>query len=213
MRMHPKKHLTERLQRCEGLYITQTEGLCGQWNSRIFQNQNPIHIEIGCGKGKFITETAKQHPEINYIAFEKYKNVLIAALEKTQAECITNIRFLSDDAADLLSLIAPGECERIYLNFSDPWPKSRHAKRRLTHPNFLTLYQSVLPRGGAVYFKTDNRGLFEYSLNSFSDFGLRLHNISLDLHNSGFEGNVETEYELQFSQQGFPIYRCEVFFD
>lgn len=213
MRMHPKKHLAERLQRREGLYITQTEGLCGHWNNRIFQNQNPIHIEIGCGKGKFITETAKQHPEINYIAFEKYKNVLVTALEKAHAEHITNIRFLSDDAADLLSLIAPAECERIYLNFSDPWPKSRHAKRRLTHPNFLTLYQSVLPHGGALYFKTDNRNLFEYSLNSFSDFGLRLHNISLDLHNSGFEGNIETEYELQFSQQGFPIYRCEVFFD
>lgn len=210
MRMHPKKHLTERLERCGALYITQTEELRGNWNDTIFQNANPICIEIGCGKGNFITQLAQRHPDINYIAFEKYKNVLVTAMEKAKALALSNVRFLSDDAADLEKLLAPGECERIYLNFSDPWPKSRHAKRRLTHPNFLSLYKAVLPANGQIHFKTDNKKLFEYSLNTFSDFGMQLHNITFDLHNSDFEGNIETEYETQFSQQGFPIYRCEV---
>ena len=213
MRMHPKKHLPERLERCGALYITQTEGLRGNWGSAVFQNANPICVEIGCGKGNFITGLAQRHPDINYIAFEKYKNVLVTAMEKAQALHLTNVRFLSDDAADLEKLLAAGECERIYLNFSDPWPKNRHAKRRLTHPSFLALYKAVLPSGGQIHFKTDNQKLFEYSLNTFSDFGLRLHNITFDLHGSDFEGNIETEYEAQFSQQGFPIYRCEVLFD
>ena len=213
MRMHPKKHLAERLERCGDIYITQTEGLRGHWRSNIFQNEQPIHVEIGCGKGNFITQLAQRHPEINYIAFEKYKNVLVTAMEKARALGLTNVRFLSDDAMDLEKLLAPGECEQIYLNFSDPWPKNRHAKRRLTHPNFLALYKAVLPSGGQIHFKTDNQKLFEYSLNSFCDLGLRLRNITFDLHHSGFEGNIETEYETQFSQQGFPIYRCEVLFD
>ncbi len=212
MRMHTKKNLSQRLERCGDIYITDTTGLCGNWNRVIFENNHPIHVEIGCGKGNFITTLAQRTPHINYLALERYKNVLITALEKTKNLALKNIRFLSNDAAELADLLAPGECSRIYLNFSDPWPKSRHAKRRLTHPNFLTLYQQVLPKGGEIHFKTDNSALFEYSLNSFCDFGLRLHNITFDLHHSGLEGNIETEYETQFSNKGFPIYRCEVLF-
>ncbi len=212
MRMHTKKHLPQRLERCSDIYITDIAGLRGNWDNIIFQNNAPLHVEIGCGKGNFITQLAQRNPHINYIALERYKNVLITAMEKAKQLGLHNVRFLSNDAAELADLLAPGECSRIYLNFSDPWPKSRHAKRRLTHPNFLTLYQHVLPKGGEIHFKTDNSALFEYSLNSFSDFGLRLHNITLDLHHSGFEGNIETEYETQFSNKGCPIYRCEVLF-
>ena len=135
------------------------------------------------------------------------------ALEKVKAAGLTNVRFVPGDAFTLLQLDADGICDVIYINFCDPWKKSGYAKRRLTHARFLELYGHILKKGGAVHFKTDNQKLFEFSLNSFADFGLRLKNITFDLHASGFEGNVMTEYETQFSSLGQPIYRCEAVFN
>ena len=135
------------------------------------------------------------------------------AMEKVKDSGMQNIRFISGDAATLLEIFGPGECDRIYINFCDPWHKNRHAKRRLTHHNFLSIYRTILKPGGMVCFKTDNRNLFEFSLNEFADYGLQLQNISLDLHSSACEDNIMTEYEETFSQKGFPIYRCEVIFN
>lgn len=211
MRMRKKKHREDRLSACADLF---TESLETYENSLkpLFENDNPIHAEIGCGKGKFITETAANHPEINYLAVEKNLDVLVLAAEKIKAANIKNVRFAAGDANALAQTKIENEVERIYINFCDPWKKNRQAKRRLTHENFLKIYERLLVPGGEVHFKTDNTKLFEFSLNSFSAYGLMMKNITLDLHNSDFEGNVMTEYETLFSGKGQPIYRCEVVF-
>jgi tRNA (guanine-N7-)-methyltransferase len=179
----------------------------------IFGNDNPIHIEIGCGKGRFITETAKKNPDINYIAIERNGDVTVLACEKINNEGINNVKFLFGNCQQLEMVEDLHSVERIYVNFCDPWKKSKQAKRRLTHANFLKLYEKLLKDGGELHFKTDNTKLFEFSLNSFADYGLKMKNITLDLHNSKFEGNIMTEYEQLFSEKGQPIYRCEVVFN
>ena len=183
----------------------------GKWHE-LFGNNHPIHIEIGTGKGKFITEMAKAHPDINYIGIEAYTSVIVSALDLAIEAEIPNIKLINDNAQKLLEFFASGEVDRIYLNFSDPWPKNRHEKRRLTYKSYLEMYDQILVDGGEIHFKTDNQGLFEYSLISFSQYGLKLNAISLDLHNSDFEGNIMTEYEEKFSKKGNRIYRCEVQF-
>jgi tRNA (guanine-N7-)-methyltransferase len=208
MRMRNKKHCGERMERCGDLWVKAPEEKKGHWQDE-FSNQNPIHIEIGCGKGSFIVGMAKLHPTINFIAIERVTNVLVLAMEKAMQEQVENVRFIAGDATGLEAFFAPQEFERIYLNFSDPWPKKRYAKRRLTHQNFLTLYKRLLKPGDFICFKTDNQDLFEFSLNSFCDEDFKLSHITFDLHQSGFEGNVMTEYELRFSQMGQPIYRVE----
>ncbi len=182
----------------------------GKWKSEVFGNSNELHIEVGSGKGRFITEMAKMHPEVNYIAIELSESIAISALDLMLEADIPNVRLLTINAEILGDVFEGGEVDRVYLNFSDPWPKTRHEKRRLTFKKFLDLYKTVLPENGEIHFKTDNRGLFEYSLQSFSAYGLLLTYVSLDLHNSDFEGNVMTEYEEKFSSLGQPIYRCEV---
>ena len=152
---------------------------------------------------------ARRNPNINFIAIDVIADVILMGLEHTKDEEFENLRFIIADAANLSDYFAEGEIDRIYLNFSDPWKKKKQAKRRLTHKNFLDSYNKVLKKGGYIWFKTDNRALFEFSLNSFCDNNFKLSNISLDLHNSDFEGNVMTEYEEKFSQQGMPIYRLE----
>lgn len=211
MRMRRKKHREERMENCSELIINNILDFKDDIKG-VFENGNPLHIEIGCGKGKFITETAALHPEINFIAFEKCLDVLVLALEKVKAAGLANVKFVPGDASLLAEFNTAGKCDIIYINFCDPWKKSGYAKRRLTHRNFLSIYKKLLKPGGALYFKTDNRMLFEFSLNSFADFGLRLKNITLDLKNSGFEGNVMTEYETSFTELGQPIYRCEAYF-
>ena len=180
----------------------------GIWSS-VFQNNHPIHIEIGMGKGQFILTLAKQNPEINYIGIERYSSVLLRALEKYDSEefChLTNIRFICMDAGDIQDVFAPEEIGRIYLNFSDPWPKDRHAKRRLTSPDFMKVYDQVLCGDGTVEFKTDNQGLFAYSLEAIPEAGWRIDAFTEDLHHSPMaEGNVMTEYEMKFSAMGNPI--------
>lgn len=180
----------------------------GHWQD-VFGNANPIYIEIGMGKGRFLTTLAKEHPEINYIGIERYDSVLVRAIEKReQTEEFFNLYYLCTDAKDLTEIFAPGEVAGIYLNFSDPWPKDRHAKRRLTSVGFFARYDRVLAKDGSVMFKTDNRGLFDFSLEQAKEAGWTLSNVTFDLHHSEYaEGNVMTEYEEKFSSLGNPICR------
>lgn len=208
MRMRKKKNCAARIERCSDIRITEPEQYKGKWNE-VFGNENPIHIEIGCGKGSFITGMAKMYPDINFIAIEKVEDVIVMAMEKTMEQGITNVLFMDLDAERIEDFFEKGEISRIYLNFSDPWKKNKQAKRRLTHKNFLDKYKNVLNNGDYIWFKTDNRKLFEFSLNSFAQENFKLSNITLDLHNSGFEGNVITEYEQRFLDLGQPIYRLE----
>ncbi|MBE7014586.1 MAG: tRNA (guanosine(46)-N7)-methyltransferase TrmB [Ruminococcaceae bacterium] len=210
MRMRRKKHREERFENCSFLAIENFDNIKNFKD--IFGNDNPVHLEIGCGKGRFITGLSKLNPEVNYIAIEKSMDVIIMAMEKIKNEGIENVRFFAGDVDVLRDKDFKGEVERIYINFCDPWKKSNQAKRRLTHKNYLSLYEKLLKKGGEVFFKTDNRKLFEFSLNSFADYNLKMRNITLDLHNSSYEGNIMTEYEENFSSKGFPIYRCELIF-
>lgn len=211
MRMRRKKHREERIDACSELLIANIEDYKNDIKA-VFGDHKPLRLEIGCGKGKFILETAMQNPDINFIAVEKCSDVLVLALEKVKNAGLTNVRFVEGDVNQLSCLDTVSKFEVIYINFCDPWKKSGYAKRRLTHSNFLSMYEKWLEKGGAIHFKTDNRMLFEFSLNSFSDYGMRLKNITLDLHNSKFEGNVMTEYETNFTNLGQPIYRCEAIF-
>ena len=177
----------------------------GFWGRR-FGNHNPIHIEVGMGKGRFIMEMAALHPEINYIGIERYSSVLLRGLEKCSQLELPNIWFLCVDAKTLGEVFDQGEVSRIYLNFSDPWPKDRHAKRRLTSPEFMKVYDQILSREGTVEFKTDNQDLFSYSLESIPEAGWKILEQTRDLHHSPLgEGNVMTEYEMKFAAEGKPI--------
>jgi tRNA (guanine-N7-)-methyltransferase len=179
----------------------------GQWKS-LFGNDHPLHIEIGMGKGRFIMEMAANNPQINYIGIEKYSSVLLRALEKHKETELTNLYFIRFDAEYLNDIFAKDELDRIYLNFSDPWPKDRHAKRRLTSKEFLAKYDQCLKYEGEVIFKTDNRPLFDFSVEEAGIAGWQLCEVSYDLHHSEYaEGNVMTEYEERFSAMGNPIHR------
>ena len=176
----------------------------GHYDS-LFPKKQPIHIEIGIGKGKFITEMAELHQEINYIGIEKYDSVLIRALEKQEEKQLSNLRLMRLDAEKIADVF-DHEIERIYLNFSDPWPKKRHAKRRLTSPEFLKAYDMIFKNTKEIIMKTDNRKLFEYSIMSMTDYGYHIREISLDLYQDQKEEHVQTEYEIKFHNLGYPIY-------
>ena len=220
MRMRRKKHLEDRLAACGDMIIymdrydrhyriKDSEHMIDP--VKIFGNDKPIILEIGCGKGQFIRELAKREPQFNYLAVEKASNVVVDAAEQTIAEGIDNIRFLRGGAEYLDCYIPEGLAQRIYLNFSCPFPKKSYAKHRLTHRDFLNIYEKLLVKGGEIHQKTDNMQLFEFSIAEFSQSGWGLKNVSLDLHNSDFEGNIVTEYERRFSEQGMPIYRLEAY--
>ena len=177
----------------------------GCW-SQVFGNSHPIEIEVGMGKGRFIMELALSHPEINYIGIERYPTVLLKGLQKRSRLELANIFFLCIDAGSMADIFAPGEVARIYLNFSGPWPKDRHAKRRLTSPAFLSVYEKILAPRGQIEFKTDNQGLFDYSMESIPAAGWNIQEYTRDLHKSPMVlGNVMTEYEMKFSAMGKPI--------
>lgn len=182
------------------------QNLKGRWNEK-FNNNNPIYVEFGTGRGKFITTLAKQNPNINYIAFEIKEEVLLKAVEKAQEAELKNILFAWADVKNILDYFENGELSRVYVNFCDPWPKKRWAKRRLTHTNFLNMYKLLLNSDGEIHFKTDNEKLFEFSLNEIASNDWLLKDISLDLANSDFE-NVTTEYEDKFMSYGMKIFRC-----
>ncbi|HHU70593.1 MAG TPA: tRNA (guanosine(46)-N7)-methyltransferase TrmB [Clostridiales bacterium] len=190
--------------------ITEPEKLKGSWNT-LFANDNPIHLEIGTGKGKFLMELATRNPGINYIGIEKYSSVLLRALEKMDETEYSNVYFIRFDAEYLTNIFAENEIERIYLNFSDPWPKDRHAKRRLTSRQFLSRYNQCLQSDGEVIFKTDNRPLFDFSLEEIDATEWRAKCITYDLHNSEHvESNIMTEYEERFVAEGKPIHMVRI---
>ena len=187
--------------------VQEPERLKGQWRD-FFGNDRPLHIEIGMGKGQFLMALAAANPGINYLGIEKYSSVLIRALSKQEELALPNLRFLRLDAEGITDVFAPGEVARIYLNFSDPWPKDRHAHRRLTSDRFLARYVQFLAKDGCIAFKTDNRGLFDYSLETAKACGWQLDELTYDLHKSPYEeGNIHTEYEDRFSALGNPICR------
>ncbi|WP_330994385.1 tRNA (guanosine(46)-N7)-methyltransferase TrmB [Staphylococcus pseudintermedius] len=192
--------------------IVDLEAVHAHQVSEWFELQQPIHIEVGSGMGKFIMTLAQQNPHINYVAIERDKNVMIRVLDKVREHNLTNIKLLCNDAVILTDYFRQGEVDRIYLNFSDPWPKKRHAKRRLTYRSFLALYQQILREDGELHFKTDNRGLFAYSLESMSQFGMYFTKINLNLHQEDEGDNIPTEYEHKFAEKGSRIYRMEAKF-
>ena len=212
MRVRNRKGATELLEAHPQYVILNPADAKGRWQE-IFGNDHPIHVEVGSGKGAFVSGMAKANPEINYIGIDIQKSVLSYALDKVLATDVPNIKLLWVDGSDLTDYFEEGEIDRLYLNFSDPWPKKRHEKRRLTYQSFLATYQQILPENGEIHFKTDNRGLFEYSLVSFSQYGMKLKGVWLDLHTSDFEDNVLTEYEQKFANKGQVIYRVEAAFE
>ncbi len=215
MRMRKKKHGAERINACSDIIIQNTTINTDNVN-KIFgcDATRPLWLEIGCGKGGFVSALAARHPDVNIIALERIADVAMLAMEKCKAAELPNVRFIVGDVSKLWDIFENGTIDRIYLNFSDPWPKAGHAKRRLTHRRFLEQYRRILKPDGAIFFKTDNRGLFDFSLEEFRDCGFRLENLTYDLHASEWaEDNIMTEYEKNFSEKGFSINRVEAWLD
>lgn len=205
MRLRHIKGAEEEI--AESPYVVQDpQSLKGRWHE-FFGNDNPIRIEVGMGKGKFIMELAQMNPDINYVGIERYSSVLLRGLQKRAELELSNIYFMRIDALELAEVFAENEVERIYLNFSDPWPKDRHAKRRLESRQFLARYDQILKKDGTIEFKTDNRALFDFALEEVEAAGWTLKEKTFDLHVDARlnEGNVMTEYEERFSAQGNPI--------
>ncbi|WP_096269734.1 tRNA (guanosine(46)-N7)-methyltransferase TrmB [Paucisalibacillus globulus] len=211
MRQRNKPWADDFLQENTHLVIPNPSEHKNKWQE-VFGNNNPIHVEIGTGKGQFIVGMAKQYPNINFIGIELAKSIIVTAAQKVQESGQQNIRLIQENAENLNEIFETNEVSTIYLNFSDPWPKNRHEKRRLTSRAFLERYENVLDPDGELIFKTDNRGLFEYSLVSFSEYEMLLQEINLDLHKIQDPENVMTEYEEKFSAKGQPIYRCKAVF-
>ena len=209
MRVHKKKHGAERLEACGSIVIKDLRKE-GNNSRKLFGNDKPLRIEIGCGKGDFIVGTAAKEPDVNFLAIERVSDVLVTAAEKVRESGLSNVRVCCVDAKELTEIFEKGSIDRIYLNFSDPWPKSRHEKRRLTHRSFLEIYKTILKDDGEIHFKTDNRGLFDFSVEEFKECNWKLDKLTYDLHNSEYmENNVMTEYERRFSGLGFSINRVE----
>ncbi len=208
MRMRKKKHGAERIEACAELRIADPEAMLDGFEN-IFGNSNPVHMEIGCGKGNFACGMAKKLPSINFVAVERVADVCCIALEKAKADTLRqsdNLRFLIGDAKTLSECVKPQSLDCIYLNFSDPWPKKGHAKRRLTHRSFLEIYRRLLKPDGVIRLKTDNVGLFDFSLEEFEALGMNIIWQTRDLHASDkAPDNVMTEYEKNFSEKGFKI--------
>ncbi len=221
MRMRRKKNLEQRLDDCNSILVS-IDNEDKNFNTaieekqyldykEIFGNENPVQMEIGCGKGQFVYELAQREPDINFIAVEKSANVIVQACEKALELGLENVLFIKGSAEYLPKYIPDGTIERLYLNFSCPFPKKKYANHRLTSKRFLPIYEKMLVKGGEIHQKTDNMHFFEFSIEQLSDYGYTVKNISLDLHNSDFEGNIVTEYEKRFSDLGQPIYRLEAY--
>ena len=205
MRRRNVRNIEERINNTNSLLVKNPEELKGNWKN-VFENENPIYLEIGMGKGDFIIEHAKTYPNINFIGLEKYPSVIIQAYDKVSDLELSNLRLISYDADNILNLFSEKEIDKIFLNFSDPWPKARHAKRRLTNINFLKKYEIILKENGIIEFKTDNQGLFAYSLMEMNNYPMRFIDLSLDLHNRNKEEYIiKTEYEKKFIQKNYPI--------
>ena len=205
MRMRKKKNLVPRMDRCSDRLVQNPYDRRGKWRELMPQARE-VRLELGCGKGRFTAGTAAAEPEVLFIAVEMVPDAMVVAMERCVRAGLTNVFFVDANADQLPYFFAPGEIDRIYLNFSDPWPSNRHAKRRLTHGNFLRLYRQVLKMGGQIHFKTDNQGLFEFSVEEIPRFGFTLSEVTRNLHENGPVG-VMTDYEAKFYEQGQPINR------
>ena len=214
MRVKHKKWADPLIAEHPEMMVTNAADWKGKWQRR-FEKQQPIHLEVGMGKGQFIIGMAKAHPEYNFIGLEIQRTVAAIALKKALSEePLPNLQLICGDGEDLDTFFEPHEIDRLYLNFSDPWPKKRHAKRRLTYKTFLANYQEILKDQGAIELKTDNMGFFEFSLQSMNNYGMHFDGVWLDLHNSEEnEHNVETEYEQKFAAKGQPIYKLAAHFE
>ncbi|MCL1946277.1 MAG: tRNA (guanosine(46)-N7)-methyltransferase TrmB [Chitinivibrionia bacterium] len=212
MRLRNIASAPQKLAEFPEIVVQNPQKFKGLWAKKIFENKNKIHIEIGSGRGNFIINSAKQNPNINYIGIEKFDSVLLRALEKVADMDVENLRFLRFDATQILDIFDVAEIEKIYLNFSDPWDKNAYKNRRLTHRIFLKKYEKILKNGGALQFKTDNRELFEFSIKEFNNFGLRINEINLNLHENEPSWNIRTEYEEKFAGFGKNIYFSVVSF-
>ena len=206
MRMRKKPNLAIRMERCAELLIQNPAAMRGKWRTH-YPQAKEVRLEIGCGKGRFSAETAEQNPDVLYIALERVADAMIVAMERCQSKGLRNIFFIDGDAARLRDYFAPDEVELLYINFCDPWPGVKHARRRLTHEQFLVLYRGILSEGGQLHFKSDNHDLFEWSLFQFPKAGFDLSEVTRDLHGAGVQG-VMTDYEEKFHRMGTPINRC-----
>ena len=206
MRMRNKKNLIPRMERCAAVQVKEPQALRGRWGE-LLPGCREVRSEIGCGKGAFTAGTAQASPEALLVAIEKVPNAMVTAMERVCAEQIPNVRFIDMDAAALPEIFAPGEVSVIYINFPDPWPRKKEAKHRLTAPSFLALYWDALPLGGRIEYKTDQRWLFDWSLEQFALLGYELRDVTYDLHAGGPVG-IMTNYEQRFYEQGLPIHRC-----
>lgn len=206
MRMRKKKNLQARMERCETCWIKEPVALRGKW-STLMPERTAVHLELGCGKGRFTCEMAAQHPTVLFIAIERVQDAMVIAMERAISAGLSNVFFIDGDAAKLSDFFGADEIDRIYINFCDPWPGTGHARRRLTHEGFLRSYREVLGQEGQIHFKTDNQDLFSFSLFQFPKAGYSLTEVTRNLHGNGIQG-VMTDYEEKFHQQGMPICRC-----
>ena len=207
MRMRKKPNLVPRMEACSDIWIREPETMKGHWRD-LYPEAKEIRLEVGCGKGKFTAETAAAEPDILLIAMERVPEAMVMAMEKVKNMGLTNVFFIGDDVAKVADLFAPGEIDLLYINFCDPWPPKKHAKRRLTHVGFLELYKKIMKPGSEIHFKTDNAPLFEFSLEQFQEAHFALKNVTRNLHENGPVG-IMTGYEEKFYGLGTPINRCE----
>ncbi|MBQ8827531.1 MAG: tRNA (guanosine(46)-N7)-methyltransferase TrmB [Clostridia bacterium] len=208
MRLRTKKNLEPRIEKCSYLLIDEPAQYKGIWLKTF--GGSKLHLEIGCGKGSFVCGMAAMYPDVTFIAIERVRNVIVTAMEKADKAGLKNVHFINANARELTEFFDDGEIDRIYLNFSDPWPKTRHEKNRLTSSSFMPTYIKLLTKGGEIHQKTDNRQLFDFSLDVYKEYGCTLTDVSYDLHKDGMEGNVVTEYEQRFVDLGQPIHRVVV---
>lgn len=208
MRMRKKANLEPRMAACEAWQVKDPAALRGDWRS-LFPECSALWVEIGCGKGKFTVETARANPDVLVIAIERVREAMVMAMEKARDMGLKNVFFIDMDVAGMEGCFAPGEIDRMFINFPDPWPRKKNAKRRLTYRTFLRMYSRVIRDGGEIHFKTDNAGLFAFSQEEFAALGLEVRNLTDDLHANGPVG-IMTGYEEKFYALGTPIHRCEI---
>ena len=208
MRMRRMKNLEPRMEKCADYRIAAPAEKQGAWRS-LMPNAVALWVEVGCGKGKFTAETAQANPDVLLIAVERCREAMVVAMEKAKAMGLTNVFFIDMDVEKIEEIFAPGEIDRLFINFPDPWPRKKNAKRRLTHRGFLDKYCRVVRTGGEFHYKTDNAPLFEFSVEEFAACGLEVKNLTRDLHKDGIVG-IMTGYEEKFHALGTPINRCEV---
>ena len=208
MRMRKRNNLAPRMEACASIWLKDAKVLRGKWRE-LMPEAKELRLEIGCGKGKFTVETAAANPDVLLIAVERCREAMVVAMEKAKEMGLTNVFYIDMDVAKMEEIFAREEIDRLFINFPDPWPRKKNAKRRLTHRGFLDKYCRVVRTGGEFHFKTDNAPLFEFSVEEFAACGLQVNNLTRNLHENGIVG-IMTGYEEKFHALGTPINRCEV---